>query len=363
MTANSLHVMKMCQAFAQEGYDITLYAIQGDLVDEMGKAVWQRYGIRERFEITWMNPRASLRGYNVALTSVWNAKMTGTELVYTRNIVAAALASMIGIPTILELHDMPGGRFGLQLTRVFVAGNGFVRLVTISDALRLDVQQRFRNQFNDLNCMVVHDAVDLERFANMPTMRSSREMIGIANTFTVGYAGSFYPGRGVELICRIASMLPEVQFLVVGGDPKRLGELRSNTSRGTSANLVFLGFVDNDKLPVYLAACDALLLPYQHRVSVSGGGNTVKYMSPLKLFEYMAAERLIISSDLPVLREILNEQNAAFCPPDYPESWCRMIQRAMTDDTWRQSLARNARCEVENHTWRRRVHRCLSGIV
>ena len=33
----------------------------------------------------------------------------------------------------------------------------------------------------------------------------------------------------------------------------------------------------------------------------------------MKMFEYMAAGRAIVSSDLPVIREVLNERNAVFC--------------------------------------------------
>ena len=41
----------------------------------------------------------------------------------------------------------------------------------------------------------------------------------------------------------------------------------------------------------------------------------------MKMFEYMAAGRAILSSDLPVLREVLNEENAILLPPDEPAAW------------------------------------------
>ncbi|MCP4937118.1 MAG: glycosyltransferase family 4 protein [bacterium] len=54
-------------------------------------------------------------------------------------------------------------------------------------------------------------------------------------------------------------------------------------------------------------------------------------MSPLKMFEYLAMGRLLISSDLPVLREVLNEDVAMLCQPENLWQWQAAILKAAGD--------------------------------
>jgi glycosyltransferase involved in cell wall biosynthesis len=71
----------------------------------------------------------------------------------------------------------------------------------------------------------------------------------------------------------------------------------------------------------------------------------------MKMFEYMAAERAIITSDLPVIREVLNESNAVFCPPYDVDAWKTELEGLLGYETRRLMFARQARFAVENHTW------------
>ena len=90
-------------------------------------------------------------------------------------------------------------------------------------------------------------------------------------------------------------------FLIVGGEPQDVENLRQRVRVIGLKNVILTGFVPNARLPLYQAACDVLLMPYQRQVAASSGGDIARYLSPMKLFEYMACERPIISSDLPVL--------------------------------------------------------------
>jgi glycosyltransferase involved in cell wall biosynthesis len=104
-------------------------------------------------------------------------------------------------------------------------------------------------------------------------------------------------------------------------------------------------------------------MPYQREVSVSGGGNTASYMSPMKMFEYMATGRTIIASDLPVLREVLDESNAALCNPDDISDWRDALLRAKTDLAWSEKLAVKSLGDVEKFTWKRRVSNILESMT
>ena len=58
------------------------------------------------------------------------------------------------------------------------------------------------------------------------------------------------------------------------------------------------------------------MMPYGKMVAGSSGGNIAEVSSPMKMFEYMASGRVILTSDIPVLREVLNENNAVFYIPE-----------------------------------------------
>jgi glycosyltransferase involved in cell wall biosynthesis len=82
----------------------------------------------------------------------------------------------------------------------------------------------------------------------------------------------------------------------------------------------------------------------------------------MKMFEYMAAERAILTSDLPVIREVLNESNAVFCPPDDVDAWKTELEGLLAVEPRRRMFARQARFAVENHTWIARARHVLDGF-
>ncbi len=82
----------------------------------------------------------------------------------------------------------------------------------------------------------------------------------------------------------------------------------------------------------------------------------------MKMFEYMAAGRAIVSSDLPVIREVLNEQNAVFCKPDDVSEWRLVIEALLDDEARRVALGSQARLDVQGYTWVARAQRILNGF-
>ena len=113
----------------------------------------------------------------------------------------------------------------------------------------------------------------------------------------------------------------------------------------------------------FQAACDVLLMPYQRRVSASSGGDIGSFLSPMKMFEYLACGRVIISSNLPVLLEVLNETNAILLPPEDPALWVSAILEIKEDHTRRETLGNNARRDAKSYTWESRAARIFSAVV
>jgi glycosyltransferase involved in cell wall biosynthesis len=146
----------------------------------------------------------------------------------------------------------------------------------------------------------------------------------------------------------------------MGGEPAAVAAAQQTVVERGLSNVAVLGFVPNAELPLYMYACDVLLMPYARHVRASGGGETAAFANPMKMFEYMAAGRLIISSRLPGIEEVLNASSAILCEPDDPAEWIAALQRARDAD-FRARLGGQARRDVTRYATDQRAARILEA--
>lgn len=377
--ANTIQVMKMTQAFGSIGHEARL-AIPGGAYRRAGDAEWRdlarHYGLSRKFSVEWLPSGERLRRYDFAVRAVRWARSWGAGMVFTRLPQAAALASLSGRPVILEAHDYPGGKFGPLVFKVFLRGSGACRLVAISQALLVDLKETFHMNPTPGFDLVAPDGVDLDRFTDLPEPKTARAILIeryesfddritsflSPDRFTAGYTGHLYPGRGVEILFQLAACAPEIAFLIAGGEPQALSRLTAEAEERGLRNLVLMGFVPNAEVPLVQAACEVLLMPYQRHVAASSGGDIARYLSPMKLFEYMASKRAILSSDLPVLREVLSEENAVLLPPDDTDAWVTALRKLRDDPERRASLIGHAWGDVQKYSWETRAEAILVGL-
>lgn len=369
--ANTLQVMKMAQAMAGLGHVVRV-AVPGFPPE---KVAWDdlayQYGLHRQFPVEWLPAWASMRRYDYGLRAVWWARGWGADLIYTRLPQAAALASLLGMATIYEAHDFPPHGVATWLFRGFFRGRGARRLVCITRALAADLEDRLGVPDSPLFTVIAADGVDLERYVDLPEPQRARQMVvekdrdvrlQHPHRFIAGYTGHLYAGRGVELILELAARLPEITFLLVGGEPDEVRALRSAVQSRRLENVISVGYVPNSELPYYQASCDLFLMPYQRQVAASSGGDIARYLSPMKLFEYMACGRPILCSDLPVLREVLSPEIAVLLPPDDVEAWVGAIQSLTDDPERRHFLGEGVRSAARRYTWEARAGQILEGI-
>jgi glycosyltransferase involved in cell wall biosynthesis len=360
-TANSIQVMKATHALAELGHSVTL------LVPGEGQADWDSlqsfYGLQTRFEVEWIPENLAFRRYDYAFKAVRRARELAPDLVYTWVLQAAVLSLSHGVPTILELHDRVTGRLGPWLFKRFWRSQTAHRLLTNTAALRKVLSDEFALSPKPGQVLIAPNGVELERYRGLSTPERARDKLGLSQRFTAGYTGHFYVGRGTSLMLALAKRMPELQFLWVGGQPDDVADWRERLDTEGITNVTLTGFVENTVLPQYQAAADVLLMPYGTRIAGSGGGNSAEVASPMKMFEYMAAGRPIITSDLPVIREVLNEDMAVFCPPEDVDAWQEALLLLKKDKDKRESLAKVAKAAVGAYTWQARAERALSGFT
>jgi len=173
--------------------------------------------------------------------------------------------------------------------------------------------------------------------------------------------GHMYAGRGMELFIELAKRQRGIRFVWAGGKQEDVDIWKAKTQ--AISNVTFIGFVHNSQLPIYQAAADVLIMPYGQEIAISSGmGNSAQISSPMKMFEYLATGRAILASDLPVFHEVLNDNNAVFCPPEKVVAWDGALQALFDNPERRNELAKQARLDAQKYSWTERARTILAGF-
>jgi glycosyltransferase involved in cell wall biosynthesis len=353
--ASSVQVMQMCAAFAEAGALVKLVARQAQPAAD----VFEHYGIKRTF-IFSPRPFPNLP----RPTDVFQAQAAFNQpnshwICYSRgsDLTAPFVALWRGAQAIVEAHGRPVTARQRWLLR-YIARHPRGRLVVISQPLK----EIYLHEFG-LNSFVAPDGVDLTRFTPPIPKAEAQTMFGLGEGPWVVYVGGLYAGRGLETLFEAVAGLP-VKLLIVGGrDENEIAQWREKAQTLGVTNIRFEGYQLPARVPLYLFAADVLAMPYSARTRTPSGEDTTKWMSPLKLYEYLGAGRPIVSSDLPALRTVLtHEQNALLSPPDDAAGLRASIQRLVTENDLADRLAHNARQSVQAHTWLARA-KAILGLV
>ena len=361
LTANSIQAMKVCQALAQLGHEIRLYAPR-----ETEPTKWEQlaahYGLSTPFEIEWLPSIPKLKRYDFTIHSILAARKFKADLVYTWLLNPAVVALWLGWPVVLEMHAEVTGKLGPWLMRRFWRSSTRKRMLATTRPLRDAVERVAGLTFPEDAVQIAPNGVDPAQYKSLPGAAEARRQLNLEDKLTVGFTGHIYPGRGADLLFELAKRMPDVNFLWVGGTPDEVSYWRDQLSDAGASNVTMTGFVENSRLPLYQSAADILLMPYGRSISASSGQNIAEVINPMKMFDYMAAGRAIVSADLPVIHEVLNDDNAVFCEPGNADAWESTLRELIADEPSRLLLGAQARKDVAGYTWVARAKRALDGF-
>lgn len=354
--ANNIQMMKVCLALGAAGQPTTLVVPRRpDTAARLARAgdLARMYGLAGAVDIEWCGfpyPYAALQQGLYAPLAAVRAYRRRVRAAYTRHEWTAVALAALGIPIICEIHHFRVTAALRMLFRRAARGRPIV-FVCISAALAALLVEA--------GCpatalLAAHDGVDLERFTPAVDRREARARLGLPDRPIACHAGHLYPGRGIETVIASARRMPGVLFLFAGGTAADVARHRTTVAAAGLSNVRFVGDVANAELPLYLFAADALLMPY------TSGTATHRYMSPMKLFEYLAAGRPIIASDFAVLHEVLTpDAEAIFVPAADPDSLCAALDRVLADPAAAARMGEAARRTAADHSWIERQRRIL----
>lgn len=220
---------------------------------------------------------------------------------------------------------------------------------------------RLADEFG-VNAPVVPNGVDAERFGGCPFDRAEAgRRMGWGGRCAVLAVGGVQPRKGsrvlLEAFARARGRLPDGALLVVAGgdgvfadpasvtaweeDAVRLGlVVHTGSDVPTDADVVRIGVVDDDDMPVLYRAADVLAFPSTRE----GFG--------LAIVEAMASGLPVVTSDIPVFAEFLRDgDDCLMTPVGDSGPLAQALVRVVNDVHLRARLTGAARDVAARYTW------------
>lgn len=359
--ANVVQVLHMCHAFHVIGIDAILAVPHaGSTSDTDAEAlVRAKLGKAPGFSIRTFDRRDTHSGF-----SAWRASMgvkallarhRDADLCMVRSIFMNRVALAMGFDVVYESHGASlhstSGILDLLYRRILLKSvhcKNQIRFVAISHALAKIWKER---GVPDRKILTLHDGVCAADYKDVIRQADARKALKIDTTRKlVVYAGSLYRDRGVDTIFRLAKKFQQAMFYIVGGPEQEKVRYESVVREVGLKNVVFAGQVHHQHVKDYLFAADVLLMLWSRRVP------TIDICSPLKVFEYMAAERIIVGHGFPTIREVLKDgETALLVDPDSYEDLEHNMQNALRLG-YPNDMATHARKQVlSQYSWEKRA--------
>jgi len=343
--AHGLAIMKMCEAFARAGVDVKLLIPRR--LNTIKDDPFEYYGVKKSFKIKKL-PAIDLmfllgrfgfflEACTYAISATMYCLLSSADAFYGRDEISLGLISLFKKNVVWEAHT----------AKKSWLVNGLLKrckfLVVISGGLK---EYYTSLGVSENKILVAPSGVDIEKFSIAVSKEDARNATGLPhNKKIVLYTGHLYSWKGVDVLAEATSKLsPDVLTVFVGGTEKDLADF--NEKHGRIPNIMIVGQKPHKDIPLFLKAADVLVIPNSAQEKISR-----LYTSPMKLFEYMASGRSIVVSDLPSIREILDDSMAYFFKPDDNES----LKEAINNTLVSEKNANKFTDKVKEYSWDKRA--------
>ena len=256
----------------------------------------------------------------------------------------------------LELHTYPSTKFGKRLLKIVMhSAEGIV------------VTNRYlQNKVEEQGIMtekirIIPNGADLKLRKRMISKTLARKKLDLSvSDNIVLYLGNFYRSKGVYELCQAEKYLPKnTKVLLVGGSrvDRNIQPLKEFINNNKIKNVHIVEYKNRSKVARYLSAADVCVLP-----NIITDEESEYFTTPLKMFDYMVAKRPIVASDLPALRQILDEKTAVFVRTNDPKELASAILHTLRNSEDAKKRVEVAYAVAKELSWRNRAKNVKSFI-
>lgn len=353
--AHGIQIMKMCEAFATAGTPIELVVPWRR--NENKEDPFEYYRVKKTFSIKKLFSldliflgkigfliQSFSFTFSVLILSLFSSSK---EVVYySREEISVLLLSLMGKRVIWETHR---GETNRVIRKIL---SKKISVVAITNGLKDLYSKDAKGAI-----LVASDAVDIQQFQINRDKNEIRSKLGFeTEKKIVLYTGHLYEWKGAHVLAEAAKSLGEnTEVVFVGGTDDDIETFKRKFSY--IKNVRILGRKPHYEMPLYLRAADVLVIPNSAKEDISR-----LYTSPMKLFEYMASGTPIIASDLPSLREILNEGNACFFEADNAQSLAVAIKNLLANVDKQKTISAQMSRDIMSYSWDNRARNIIDFI-
>src|SRR3989344_548384 len=363
--AYGISIVKTCEALAKKGTQVLLLAPR--VKNSTEKDPFFYYGVQKNFSVRYI-PTFD------AVTRGWRYGFLVNQISF--GIVVFFLYVWRRKNIFITRDEVSGFLLGLFVCRVFYDMHGFperlvwlwrILLKPVSGIITTNewkIEQCYKSLvFPKEKMVLARNGFDPELFSVNKDQKVLRRKLNLPDGKPmVLYTGHLYDWKGVYVLADTARLLPNMNFVFVGGTYYHRADFEKRY--GDVSNIFLVGQKPYQEIPLYLKVADVLVLP--NSASSLGDARFSVYTrhdtSPIKLFEYMASGVPIVASDLPSIREILNEKNAVLVKPDSPKDLKKGIEAILGDKKLASSISKMALEDAKEYTWEKRAEAILHFI-
>jgi len=358
--AHGLQITKMCEAFAKIVDEVELVVpYRRNTIDKdvfTYYSIPHNYFLFKQFQIPDIIQFSSILGsvaYRVQMLvfifRLLFVSFPDETLIYTRDPEIAWLFGWRGYRVVCEIHQPPQSK-----QRIFKYFLSLAQLVVCNS----DGTQQALANMGVKNTIAAPNGVDIDAFNVDISKEDAREEVNLPKDKQIlMYVGSLYKWKGVDFV--ISAWNEKLHkddnlcLVFVGGHAEDRDRLKENLAYPDRVH--FIPPVKHKQVPVYLKSADVLLLP-----STAESEESAKYTSPIKLFEYLAAKRLVIAADLPSIQQLVTKQEVSFFEADNTGDLASTVKHTLESDNEHKIVS--AFKKSKQYTWKQRAERILLAL-
>ena len=343
-SAYAVHVLKICDALASKNFNVNLIIPSLSISATIIK---KNYILKNK--INFLKIFKKKMQINFLIRLLFSIKILNMKniadckdcIFISRSILFSIIASFFKKNIILELHHELSGM--TKLLYYLLKNIGLLKDLRYI-FIHKNLIKVFTPQKNSYICL--DDAVDPQDFKLTRSVKKIKK--------TCVYVGSFYPGKGCEIIFNIAKELEDVYFHLYG-DKQFL------INCDIPKNVKIFNYIKYKDIPKTLLKYDIALMPYGNWISGRLKNiNLIKSMSPLKMFDYLASSNIILASDLKIYKHILKHKyNSILIDNLNINEWVIWINKIFMARNKFNYIKRNTQKTVLNYTWKHRSEKII----
>jgi len=281
------------------------------------------------------------------------------HLNYASFICGYSIAKKTHIPTIYDIADdwVEMTRKSSQIPSILRPTGASLLRIIVQKNIKISTKITYTTEFlknlhriPDEKSTLIPNGVDTNLFRNYG---NTKEELGLEG-FIIGYVGVLREWVDLEPVFRaLRDLNKEIKMVVVGKEGQFKENVNLAKNCGVYDRVIFTGMVPYSLVPKYISAMDICLIPFKR-------GAISENALPLKLFEYMACEKPVLSTELPGVKAIAGDKVLyASTRDEYREK----ILGLYKDEELRFKLGEEGRQLVEeNYDWGKIVGE-MEGIL